>query len=77
LIQNSAISFSVCINNKYGRLNELVSHLKNRFKVEVDNNVSLYTIRHFDQKAIEKIKNNGKNILLEQRAQNTIQFITD
>ena len=77
LIQNSAISFSVCINNKYGRLNELVSHLKNRFKVEVDNNVSLYTIRHFDQKAIEKIKNNGKNILLEQIAQNTIQFITD
>ena len=77
LIQNSAISFSVCINNKYGRLNELVSHLKNRFKVEVDNNVSLYTIRHFDQKAIEKIKNNEKNILLEQRAQNTIQFITD
>ena len=77
LIQNSAISFSVCISNKYDRLNELVSQLKHRFKVEVDRNVSLYTIRHFDQKSIEKIKKNKKKILLEQRTQNTIQFITD
>jgi len=77
LIQNSAISFSVCITNKYDRLNELVSQLKHRFKVEVNNNVSLYTIRHFDQKAIEKIKKNKKKIILEQRTQDTIQFITD
>ena len=77
LIQNSAISFSVCISNKYDRLNELVSQLKHRFKVEVDRNVSLYTIRHFDQKSIEKIKKNKNKILLEQRTQNTIQFITD
>ena len=77
LIQNSAISFSVCITNKYDRLNELVSKLKSRFKLEVNNNVNLYTIRHFDQKSIEKIIKNGKKILLEQRTQNTIQFITD
>ena len=77
LIQNSAISFSVCITNKYERLDELISKLKSRFKLEINKNVNLYTIRHFDQKSIEKITKNGKKIFLEQRTQNTIQFITD
>jgi len=77
LIQNSAISFSVCISNKYDRLNELVIKLQSKFKVEITNNVNLYTIRHFDQNAIDKIKKNGKKILLEQRTQHTVQFIAD
>lgn len=76
LIQNSAISFSVCITNNYKRLDELLSNLKSRFKVKINKNVSLYTIRHFDQKAIEKITKNQKEILLEQRTQDTVQFIT-
>ena len=77
LIQNSAISFSVCISDKYDRLNELVAKFQSKYNVEITNNLNLYTIRHFDQNAIDKIKNNGKKILLEQRTQNTVQFIAD
>ena len=76
MIQNSAISFSVCVNNKYGRLRDLVKRLNNKFKVEVNENVDLYTVRHFDQKAIDKIKNKGKKILLEQRTNQVVQFVT-
>ena len=76
LIQNSAISFSVCIQNKYNRLEELVKALESIFKVTVYPNVNLYTIRHFDQVAIDRIRNNGKKILLEQRTQETLQFVT-
>ena len=75
LIQNSAISFSVCIQDKYNRLEELLKELESTFKVTAHNDVRLYTIRHFDQNAIDRIKNNGKKILLEQRTQETIQFI--
>ena len=57
-------------------LDELVSKLKSRFRVRINKNVSLYTVRHFDQKSIEKITKNQKNILLEQRTQDTVQFIT-
>ena len=32
LIQNSAISFSVCINDKYNSLDQLISELKPKFK---------------------------------------------
>ena len=75
LIQNSAISFSVCVNNKYMRLDELVLVLRSRFNVEVKENVDLFTIRHFNQKALESILNNGKKILLEQRTEETAQFV--
>jgi len=75
LIQNSAISFSVCVNNKYKRLEELVLVLRSRFNVEVIKEVDLYTIRHFDNSASQFIKSFGKPILLEQRTQQTAQFV--
>ena len=75
LIQNSAISFSVCVNNKYKRLEELVLVLRSRFKVEVKEQVDLFTIRHFDTKALASIRKNGKQILLEQRTEETSQFV--
>ncbi|WP_394747597.1 aspartate kinase [Spongiimicrobium salis] len=74
LIQNSAISFSVCIDNKFGRLEGLLNQLKSKFKVVHHEEVSLYTIRHFDDKSVEAIQN-GKEILLEQRGKETIQLV--
>ncbi len=74
LIQNSAISFSVCVDNRFGRLHELLNLLKSRFKVVCHEGVSLYTIRHFDTEAIESLRK-GKEILLEQRANETVQLV--
>ena len=75
LMQNSAISFSVCVNNKYNRLEELVLVLRSRFNVEVTEGVDLFTIRHFDSKASQFINQKGKQILLEQRTSETAQFV--
>ncbi len=74
LIQNSAISFSVCIDNKFGGLEKLLQQLKCRFKVAHHENVSLYTIRHFDNKALETLQN-GHELLLEQRGTETVQLV--
>lgn len=74
LIQNSAISFSVCVDNKFGRLQELLNLLKSRFNVVCNEGVSLYTIRHFNTDAIAQLQN-GKEILLEQRANETVQLV--
>lgn len=74
LIQNSAISFSVCVDNKFGRLQDLLNLLKSRFKVVCHEGVSLYTIRHFNPDAITSLQN-GKEILLEQRANATVQLV--
>ena len=75
LIQNSAISFSVCVNNKYKRLEELILVLRSRFNVEVKEHVDLFTVRHLNQTALQSIRANGKQILLEQRTEETAQFV--
>ncbi len=75
LIQNSAISFSVCVDNKFGHLQELITELKAKFKVSFEENVSLYTIRHFNEAAVKSLKN-GKNILLKQLGTETYQIVT-
>ena len=74
LIQNSAISFSVCVDNKFDKLQDLLNLLKSRFKVVHQEGVSLYTIRHFDTEALTSLQN-GKEILLEQRGKETVQLV--
>ena len=74
LIQNSAISFSVCVYDKYSRLKELISILKATFKVECTENVSLFTIRHFNENSSDEILKNNK-LLLEQRTNETLQLV--
>ena len=75
LIQNSAISFSVVLNNKYGGLDKLLDELKETFKVSVDKEVSLFTIRHFNRYSLKYIKKLNQNILLEQRTYETLQLV--
>ena len=75
VIQNSAISFSVCTGNNYKNLKKLLQHLKAKFKVDFTENVSLYTIRHFDKKAIHGLEEN-KTILLKQIFDQTVQIVT-
>lgn len=74
LIQNSAISFSVCLDNKFNNLEKLIIHLKGRFKVAHITGVSLYTIRHFNAAAIKQLEKD-KEILLKQITRETVQII--
>jgi aspartate kinase len=75
LIQNSAISFSVCLEDKFGNFNELKPVLAKKFKLDFEENVTLYTIRHFDEKASQTVEN-GKKVLLKQISTETMQIVT-
>lgn len=75
LIQNSAISFSVCIEDKYDNFKALKTSLSKKFKVSFNENVSLYTIRHFDEEAAQIVEKN-KTILLKQISRETLQVVT-
>lgn len=75
VIQNSAISFSVCFDDNYGNLQKLLHHLKAKFKVTCHENVSLYTIRHFDEDSISDLEKN-KTVLLKQILGETVQIVT-
>ena len=75
LIQNSAISFSVCIEDKFNNFMEVKNILAKKFKVTYNENVSLYTIRHFDENVKEIVENN-KTVLLKQVSRETMQIVT-
>jgi aspartate kinase len=73
LMQNSALSFSICIDHTE-KLQALIDQLAHDFYVRYNNNVELYTIRHYTSEAIEKLSKD-KEIILEQRSRNTLQLI--
>ena len=75
LIQNSAISFSVCVEDKFGNFKDLHSVLTRKFKVAFSENVTLYTIRHFNDLAAEAVEKD-KNVILKQVSTETMQIIT-
>ena len=74
LIQNSAISFSVCIENKFSKLDALLKRLQETFRVSWNEGVTLYTIRHSTNSQIKEFLE-GKEILLRQESRETIQFV--
>jgi aspartate kinase len=76
VIQNSAISFSVCLENSYNNLEKLLQHLKAKFNVTCHKDVSLYTIRHYNIEAITNLEKN-KTVLLKQLTQQTVQIVTN
>ena len=75
LIQNSAISFSVCVEDKFGNFKDMNAILSKKFKVDYNENVTLYTIRHFDEAASQTVEKN-KLVLLKQVSRETMQVVT-
>jgi aspartate kinase len=75
LIQNSAISFSVCIEDKFDNFNEVNAILSKKFKVDFSKNVTLYTIRHFTDEAAETVERD-KKVILKQVSKETMQIVT-
>jgi len=74
LIQNSAISFSVCVDNKYDKLELLLSKLRETFLVSWNENVTMYTVRHSNSSEIKDLLK-GKEMLLKQESRETVQLI--
>ena len=74
LIQNSAISFSVCIDNKFKNADKLIELLKAKFKVDAKKGVTLLTIRHYDDHTLKSLTKN-KTIYLKQFTQDTVQLV--
>ena len=74
LIQNSAISFSICIEDNFNNFELLMTKLKPNYKVKYNENLTLYTIRHFDEEAMRLLEHD-KEVLLKQRSRETAQII--
>ena len=47
MMQNSAISFSICVDDDKYKIPDLIVDLQNDFQLYYNKNLSLYTVRHY------------------------------
>jgi aspartate kinase len=74
LMQNSAVSFDVCVNNDLSRLPLVLADLEKEFRVRSTPGVELITIRYYDDTTIARVLVN-KELLLTQSTKTTIQMV--
>ena len=74
LVEASAVSISVCIDDNRTRVDSLMEDLKTEFNIIYNENVEMLTIRHYTGEAVNKITNN-REILLEQRTRSSVRFV--
>lgn len=74
LMQNSAVSSSFSINHDPITLPPLMERLSETFSVTHNDGLALYTIRHYDNTAVESIRKRGE-VYLEQVTRHTHQFV--
>jgi len=74
MMRNTAISFTVCVNNIPERINKFEVELGDEFKMVTDNDLELTTIRHFNDEILKDMKKN-KLILFEEKLQDTVQMV--
>lgn len=74
MMQNSALSFSFCIDNNEILLNAIRESLGETFRLRYNTGLQLITIRYYNQQIIDEIVA-GRNIVLQQRSRNTAQLL--
>ena len=74
IMKNTAISFSICVTNVPSRIERLVEALSEEYRISVDQNLELISIRHYTEDIIKELRK-GKVVLMEEKAPNTVQLI--
>lgn len=74
MMRNTAISFSVCVGNEPSRIQTLVKEVEHEYKVLIDSELELLTIRHFQDAMIPKLLQE-KVVILEERTRKTLQIV--
>ncbi len=75
LMQNSAISLALCLEDKYSKIDEVNEELHKTFNTEVIKGVSLFTVRNANLDDLARFYE-GKKVLLEQISKQTFQMVS-
>jgi aspartate kinase len=74
LIQTGAINVQLCVDNRTDKIEQLASAAASIFDVQVEKDLSLLTIRHYNKEIFEELTKD-KQIILTQRTKETIQVL--
>ena len=74
MMQNSAVSFSICVDNDLFKIPQFIDKLRDTFQVFYNEDLRLYTIRNYTQNEVDELLVN-RDLILEQKTRNTIQLV--
>lgn len=74
MMQNTAISFSVCVKNLPDRIHEFIQKLEEDFSISKQDDLTLLTVRHYKEEMLADLIKDGK-VLLEERIRDTLQMV--
>jgi aspartate kinase len=74
LVEASAVSIDVCVNDEKERVRSFMEDLKPEFSIVYNENVEMLSIRHYDEEAIQSIIK-GRDVLIQQRTRSTVRFV--
>jgi aspartate kinase len=74
LVEASAVSINVCLNDERTKVDSLLDDLKPEFDIIYNENAEMLTIRHYTPEAISRITDN-REVLLEQRTRHSVRFV--
>jgi aspartate kinase len=74
MMRNTAISFSLCLQNISDKVEALILLLNNDFSIIKEEHLELITIRHYTDEMLQEMKR-GKLTLMEERLKDTVQLV--
>jgi aspartate kinase len=74
LVEASAVSIDVCIDDDRTKVEQLINDLKAEYTTVYNENVEMLSVRHYTHEAINRITKD-REILLEQRTRSTVRFV--
>jgi len=74
LVEASAVSIDVCVDDERRRIDLLIEDMSAEFAIVYNESVEMLTVRHYTTDAVNKITE-GREILLEQRTRSTVRFV--
>jgi aspartate kinase len=74
LVEASAVSIDVCVDDEREKIDALIDELKTEFTAVYNENMELLTVRHITPDSVMQISKD-REILLEQRTRSTVRFV--
>jgi aspartate kinase len=74
LIQTGAVTIQVCLDNRKDKIEQVAISASEIFDVQIENDLSLLTIRHYNDEVMDKMID-GKDVVLTQKTKDTIQVL--
>jgi aspartate kinase len=74
LVEASAVSIDVCVDDERPKVDTLINDLKTEFAAVYNERVELLSIRHYTLEALDRITK-GREILLEQKTRSTVRYV--